>query len=119
MAKKRLNPGYPGQWTKPYRPEAAPACSSFVASTLPSYDSMVLVMMTVVVSPRWMVWAVVVTVRVTLQLDRRRAIRQMTRRIRRAAASNCFLERLTIIGLIRKIGLIRGMRPMGLMGRMG
>ena len=31
---------------------------------------MVLVMMTVVVSPRWIVWAVVVTVRVTLQLQR-------------------------------------------------
>ena len=54
-----------------YRPEAAwPACRSFDASTLPSYDSIVLVMMTVVVSPRWMVCAVVVTVRVTLHDER-------------------------------------------------
>ena len=34
---------------------------------------MVLVMITVVVSPRWIVWAVVVTVRVTLQLQRMQA----------------------------------------------
>ena len=50
-----------------------PAWRNLVASTLPSYDSIVFVMMTVVVSPRWTVCAVVVTVRVTLQEFRMQA----------------------------------------------
>ena len=75
-----------------YRPEAAwPACRSLLASTFASYCSTVRVVIVVVVSPRWMVCAVVVTVRVTLQLDRSRARATMTSRMMAAMASNCFL----------------------------
>ena len=79
-----------------YNPAAVPACSSFVASTLPSYDSIVFVIITVVVSPRWMVWAVVVTVRVTLQPLRMPAINRINRITSIAVTSNCFLVKFII-----------------------
>ena len=50
-------------------------------------------MMTVVVSPLWMVCAVVVTVRVTLQLDRSRARATMTSRMMAAMASHDEVDR--------------------------
>ena len=57
---------------------------------------MVFVMMTVVVSPLWIVWAVVVTVRVTLQLHMSRARAMTTSRMMAAMASNWCLVGLNI-----------------------
>ena len=61
---------------------------------------MVLVIMTVVVSPLWIVCAVVVTVRVTLQLDRSRARAITTSRIMAAMASHD--AHLMIVPLVGK-----------------
>ena len=75
------------------------AFSNFAASRLPSYVSIVFVIMTVVVSPRCTVCAVVVIVRVTLHPLKIHASTNISSITTIAVTSKCFLFKFIIYTL--------------------